>query len=118
MVRGWYFPLMLSYLLCSCSFALATWKVKGRSRWYYLAPVAFAFNALRLVGRLLSNYAGQKWLDGLNDTFYFPAVLAINTLLVIWFFLLARHAAEQRITSGGAMAAFQSGSSSAGSNAK
>jgi hypothetical protein len=101
MVQGWYFPLMLSYLLASCSFAVATWKDKGRSRWYYFAPIAFALNALRLVGRLLSNYAGQQWLDGLNGVLYFPAVLTIDTLLVMWFFFLARHAQEENATTFG-----------------
>ncbi len=63
MVQGWYFPLMLSYLVCSCSFAVAAWKDKGRSRWYYLAPIAFALNALRLLGRVLSNYAAAQRLQ-------------------------------------------------------
>jgi hypothetical protein len=103
MVQGWYFPLMLSYLLSSCSFAVATWKDKGRGRWYYLAPIAFALNALRLLGRLLSNYAGLKWLDGFNGSLYFPAVVTIDTLLVVWFFFLARQAAAENLTSGAAV---------------
>jgi hypothetical protein len=92
-VQGWYFPLLLSYFLCSCSFAIATWK-RGGNRWYYLAPIAFVLNALRVLGRLLSNYGGQKWLDGFNGSLYFPGVLTVNLLLMMWFFFLARHAAE------------------------
>jgi hypothetical protein len=89
-VRGWYFPLLLSYLLCSISFAYATWRAKSAKSWEWLAPLAFILNALRLTGRILSNFAGQHWLDGFNDSLYFPAVFTIVTLLAIWFFLLAR----------------------------
>jgi hypothetical protein len=89
MVQGWYFPLMLSFLLASCAFATATWKDRNRGWWYYLAPIAFGLNALRLLGRMLSTFAGQAWLDGLNNNLYFPAVFTINTLLAVWFFRLA-----------------------------
>ena len=89
-VRGWYFPLMLSYLLASCAFAAATWTDRHRGVWYWLAPVAYVLNALRLLGRILSTFAGQHWLDGLNDQLYFPAVFVINTLILIWFLVLAR----------------------------
>lgn len=94
MVRGWYFPLMLSYLLTSCAFAVATWTDRFRGRWYYLAPIAYVLNALRLLGRILSTFAGQRWLDSLNDRLYFPAVFVINALLLIWFVVLGR---EQRV---------------------
>jgi hypothetical protein len=100
MARGWFFPLMLSYFLSSCSFAVATWKDREQTNWRYLAPIAFALNALRLVGRLLNNYAGQKWLDGLNGTLYFPAVLTVDMLLIMWFFFLARHTAGESVTNG------------------
>ncbi|HYW40866.1 MAG TPA: hypothetical protein VE957_22380 [Terriglobales bacterium] len=95
LVEGWYFPLMLSYFLSSCSFAASTWKRRGRSGWHYLAPIAFVLNAFRLMGRMLSNYAGQRWLDGFNGRLYFPAVLTINALLILWFFLLATRTAEE-----------------------
>jgi hypothetical protein len=36
-------------------------------------------------------FAGQKWLDALNNRLYFPAVLVINLLLSAWFFYLAVH---------------------------
>jgi hypothetical protein len=104
MLRGWFFPQLLSYLLASCAFAVATGGDIRRARWlalkipphgirwvYYLAPIAYALNALRLLGRVLSNYAGQSWLNGLNDNLYFPGVFAINTLLAIWFFCLAKY---------------------------
>lgn len=94
-MQGWYFPLMLSYLLASCAFAAATWNDRDRGGSYYLAPVAFGMNALRLLGRMLSTYAGQAWLDGLNNNLYFPAVLTINTLLVVWFFRLARDTRQE-----------------------
>lgn len=89
-VKGWTFPLRLSYLLASCAFAVATWADRHRGRWYYLAPAAYILNALRLLGRMLSTFAGQKWLDGLNDKFYFPGVFIANALILIWFIVLAR----------------------------
>lgn len=89
MLKGWFFPQLLSYLLASCAFTAATWRDVLRARWYYLAPIACSLNALRLLGRILSNYAGASWLHGLNENLYFPSVFVINTLLVIWFFLLA-----------------------------
>lgn len=89
-VRGWSFPLRLSYLLASCAFAVATWADRQRGHWYYLAPAAYILNALRLLGRTLSTFAGQKWLDGLNDKFYFPGVFIANALILIWFIMLAR----------------------------
>jgi hypothetical protein len=89
-VRGWYFPLMLSYLIASCAFAVATWTDLHRGKWYWLAPVAYVLNAVRLLGRILSTFAGQSWLNGLNDKLYFPIVFLINTLVMIWFVLLAK----------------------------
>src|SRR5271157_4114969 len=78
MVRGWHFPLLLSYLLASCAFAVATGTDRHRGGWYSLAPLAYVLNALRLLGRILSTFAAQRWLDGLNDKLYFPAVFVIN----------------------------------------
>jgi hypothetical protein len=91
MVVGWTFPLRLSGFLASCCFLAATLTESGKGPWHMLAPVAFALNALRLLGRLLSTFAGQAWLDGLNGRFYFPAVLVINSLLALWFFHHARY---------------------------
>jgi hypothetical protein len=91
MVKGWYFPLLLTYLFFSLSFAIATWKDSAANRWLRLAPAAFVVNAVRLIGRLLSSYAGQKWLDGFNGPLYFPTVLTYGLLLEAWFFLLARN---------------------------
>ena len=88
MARAWYFPLMLSLFLCSCAFAFALWRDKRR--WYWLASLAFSLNAVRLVARLLSTFAGQKWLDGFNNSLYFPTVLIIMSSLTAWFFLMAR----------------------------
>jgi len=90
-VKAWYFPLMLCYLVCSLFFAYALWKAKSTNSWEWLAPVAFVLNALRLMARILSSFAGQHWLDGFNDSLYFPAVFTIVTLLAIWFLLLARN---------------------------
>jgi len=92
-VRGWYFPLLLSYLLASCGFATATWTDRHRGHRHYLAPLAYGLNALRLLGRMLSTFAGQHWLDGLNDKLYFPIVFVINTLVLIWFLVLAKEEA-------------------------
>ena len=94
-VRGWYFPLLLSYLLSSLSFGVATWKDSVKNRWLWLAPAAFVVNAARLMGRLLSSYAGQKWLDGFNGPLYFPTVATDCVLLVAWFFLLARNVKQE-----------------------
>jgi len=91
MLKGWFFPQLLSYLLASCAFAVATWHDVRRAGWYYLAPIAYSLNALRLLGRVLSNYAGVSWLHGLNENLYFPTVFTINVMLVIWFFCLARN---------------------------
>jgi hypothetical protein len=88
MVRGIYFELMLSFLLASCAFLYAT--LQDQDRWSRIASVAFALNALRLMGRMGSTFAGQTWLDGLNESAYFPSVLVINSMLAIWFFLLAK----------------------------
>jgi hypothetical protein len=71
------------------SFAIATWKDSAANRWLRLAPAAFVVNAARLIGRLLSSYAGQKWLNGFNGWLYFPTVLTDGILLAAWFFFLA-----------------------------
>ena len=91
MMYGLTFPLMLAGLLASCAFWIAT--SKEQSGWYRLGQVAFGLNTLRLLGRLISTYAGQGWLGSLNNSFYFPAVFVINGLLILWFFFLSRHAA-------------------------
>jgi hypothetical protein len=85
--RAWYFPLLLSHFVSSCGFCLATWKSEG---WYRLGPIAFLLNGLRLIGRILSMFAGQRWLEGLNNPAYFPAVLLVNVMLIVWFLLLAK----------------------------
>jgi hypothetical protein len=89
---GWTFLLRLAGLLASCAFAVSTSNEK--IGWYRLGQVAFGLNALRLLGRLASTYAALHCLDGLNDSLYFPAVLIINGVLVIWFFFLSRHVAD------------------------
>jgi hypothetical protein len=81
---------MLSYLLASCGFAIATWADKQRGRRYYLAPIAYSLNAMRLLGRIVSTFAGKHWLDCLSERLYFPVVLMINSMLVVWFIVLAR----------------------------
>jgi hypothetical protein len=88
--HAWYFPLLLAVLLSSCCYAWATWSERRRSAWFWLAPIAFLLNALRVFGRMLSMFAHQTWLDGLNDRLYFPGVLLVDGLLVIWFLYLAR----------------------------
>ena len=90
--RGLYFPLLLSFLFASCLFALVTWNDTRLGRWYYLGPIAYGLNALRLLGRLLSTYAGAVWLNGFNDKFYFPSIIIINVLLATWFSVLGRDA--------------------------
>jgi hypothetical protein len=87
--HAWYFPLLLSHLLASFCFLRVTWIEAGADFWSGLAPMAFGLNALRLLGRLLSMFAGQSWLNGLNARLYFPAVLLINLLLLAWFLHLA-----------------------------
>src|SRR5580704_5518920 len=77
LVQGWYFPLLLAHVLASICFVVATWERRGR--WWWLAPAAFAVNAVRLLGRVLSMFAGQSWLSPLNGLpIYFPLVAIIN----------------------------------------
>lgn len=94
MVRGIYFEIMLSFLLGSAAFAYAIWQ--DDDRWSRLASLAFILNGLRLLGRISSTFAGQTWLDALNNTAYFPIVFVINCVLAAWFFHLAR--LKQRAT--------------------
>lgn len=91
---GWFFPQMLSYLIASCAFAIAAMTECNKSRWHYLGPIGFGLNALRVLGRLLSTFAGISWLNGLNDRLYFLAVLTVYPILIVWFFLLARNTIE------------------------
>ncbi len=67
--------------------------------WHRLAILAFVLNTLRLLGRLLNTFAGQAWLSGLNDRFYFPAVLVINAVLALWFVRLAKDDESKGTTS-------------------
>jgi hypothetical protein len=67
--HAWYFPLFLSHFVSSCGFCVATWKSSG---WYRLGPIAFLLNGLRLIGRILGMFAGQRWLESRNHTSYFP----------------------------------------------
>jgi hypothetical protein len=87
-VRGIYFETMLSFLLASCAFLYAT--LQDQDRRSRIASLAFALNALRLAGRISSTFAGQTWLDALNNSAYFPIVLVINCLFAVWFFRLAQ----------------------------
>jgi fatty acid desaturase len=87
--RGIYFPIMLSYLVSSCAFFYAT--LGDQDRWAPLARLAFALNALRLVGRIASTFGGQLWLNSLNNSAYFPVVLVINSMIATWLFHLARN---------------------------
>jgi hypothetical protein len=86
-VRGIYFEIMLSFLLASCAFFYATWQ--DHDRWSRLASLAFALNALRLLGRMSSTFAGLTWLDSLNNSAYFPIVFVINCMLAVWLLRLA-----------------------------
>lgn len=92
--HAWYFPLLLAHFLASCCFLVVTASEAGKGAWYALAPVAFGLNALRLIGRLVGIFTGQKWLEALNGRLYFPAVLVINSLLALWFFYLAGPGAD------------------------
>jgi hypothetical protein len=93
MMLGWNFPLRLSAFLASCTFVVATSNEKAG--WYRLGQIAFVLNSLRLLGRLLSTFAGQHWLDAFNNTFDFPAVFLINSMLVLWFIYLAGNGADE-----------------------
>jgi len=93
-VHGWYFPLLMSHLLASCIFAVLTASEWSQGIWSRLATVAFALNAVRLLGRALSMFGGWKWLDPLNDWLYFPAVFVINAMLAAWFFFLTQQRDE------------------------
>jgi hypothetical protein len=77
-LRGWHFPLLLSHLLCSFAFVIAT--LRKQDFWQLAAPPAFSLNASRLLGRFLSTFAGQ---------------LIFDLMLVAWFFHWAGSAARQ-----------------------
>ena len=87
--HAYYLPLLLSYFVASCCFASTTWTDRARGSPYPLAPIAYALNAVRLLGRMLSGFAGQTWLSGLAEQLYFPAVFVVNALLAAWFFWTA-----------------------------
>lgn len=91
---AWYFPLLLAHLVASCCFFRVTWIDWDRGVWFRLAPCAFFLNALRLVARMLSMFAGQTWLDSLNKTLYSPLVCIVNVLLIAWFLNLHRQQSE------------------------
>ncbi len=97
-VRACYFPLLLTYLLSSCAFAIATWRGTGLGE--LLGPCSFALNALRLLGRLLSTFAGQAWLNAFSDSAYFPLVLVVNLMLTVWLFHLAKQQAHAAASQG------------------
>jgi hypothetical protein len=87
MVSGIYFQIMLAFLLASCAFSYATFE--DQDRWSRLAWLAFALNVLRLLGAFSSTFAGQTWLDSLNNSAYFPIIFVINCMLAAWLFHLA-----------------------------
>jgi hypothetical protein len=93
-IGAWYFVLLAAHLLASICFAAAVHFQRGpdaEGRWDVLAVIAFALNAVRLVGRLLGSHGGVEWLLPLSGRFYFPAVGVIMVLLTIW---LARQASR------------------------
>jgi hypothetical protein len=79
-------------MLASCAFFYVT--LQDQDRWSRLASLAFALNALRLLGRISSTFAGQAWLDAPNDSAYFPIVFVINSMLAARFFHLANGTGE------------------------
>ncbi len=94
LTAAWYFPLLLAHLIASCFFLRATWTEWGRGGWFRLAPCAIFLNALRLLGRIFSLFAGQTWLDAFNNSLYFPLIFSINILLIAWFLNLYRQSSK------------------------
>jgi hypothetical protein len=89
LIGALYFPLLLAGFIASCCFAVATWR--GEGRWHRLASLAFALNALRLLTRLLDDYAGATWLAPFNSLpAYLAGVVAVNAMLAAWLFGKAR----------------------------
>jgi hypothetical protein len=78
-VRGVYFPLMLTQLTGSV-FLFATTFPAARADAFL--RLAMSVNALRLVGRLASTYGGVTWLSAFNDRLYFPCVLIVFSALI------------------------------------
>lgn len=78
-----YFPLLLSGMVASTCFAIATWS-SGRG-WLWLASTGFALNALRILGRLLGSYTDIAWL-GFMDSFilYLLLVFLANGMVAAW----------------------------------
>lgn len=77
-VRGVYFPLMLTQLTGSLFLFAATFPA---ARADVLLRLAMSINALRLVDRLSSTYGGITWLSAFNDRLYFPCVLIVFSAL-------------------------------------
>jgi len=94
-VNGWYLILLLSYFLSSVCFALAFRR--DATRWDLLAFFSFTLNALPVLGRILGGYAGVGWLATLSGPLYFPAVVVVMTLLVVW--LVGRARPERKLAS-------------------
>lgn len=80
-VRGVYFPLMLTQLTGSLFLFAATFPAARADAFLRLA---MAINALRLIGRLSSTYGGVTWLSAFNDRLYFPCVLIVFGALIAY----------------------------------
>lgn len=91
LVRGVYFPLMLTQLIGSVFLFAATVPA---ARADGLLRLAMAANTLRLTARLASTYGGVTWLASFNDRLYFPCVLLVMGALLAY---LAR--ADDALTS-------------------
>ena len=81
-VAGWYFLLLFAHLLASLFFFAATWD--RTNRWNQAVAFAFSLNSVRIVGRLLEGYAGQKWLEPFNTHLYYPLHLIIFGMVALW----------------------------------
>jgi hypothetical protein len=95
-VGAWYFALLAAHLLASIGFLVAAAR-RERGAWDLLLQLAFALNALRLIGRILASWPGMAWLKPLSGSFYFPPMASFLLLLIVW---LARQAFMARRGSG------------------
>lgn len=81
LVRGVYFPLMLSQLVGSLFLFSTTFPA---ARADMLLRLATGANALRLTARLASTYGGVTALEAFNDRLYFPCVFVVMTALLAY----------------------------------
>jgi len=81
-VGAFYYALLGAHLLSSLCFVVATWD--RESFWDRAVALGFAATTVECASRLAEGYMGQTWLEGLNQSAYFPIVLLNFGILALW----------------------------------